>query len=287
MIEKREIHLPQGTIRYRDTGKGETLLFVHGVAVNGELWRKVAPRLSKEFRCVVPDFPLGSHTLPMKRDADLTPPGLARLIADFMDALDLRNVTLIGNDTGGALAQMVAANYPEHLSRLVLVSCDLYEYFFPPLIHPLQMLSRIPGFLMLLGQLLRVRPLQRLPVAYGWLMKRPGTREEMNVYLDPPRRSAGVRRDLKKVLTSVKNCYTLEAAEKLKRFDKPTLLVWAKEEKFFPVEMARRLASNMPEAKLELIEDSYTFIPEDQPEKLAQLLGDFVRRTNLPLAAVS
>lgn len=180
MIEKREIHLPQGTIRYRDTGTGGTLLFVHGVAVNGELWRKVAPRLSKEFRCVVPDFPLGSHTLPMKRDDDLTPPGLARLIVDFMDALDLRNVTLIGNDTGGALAQMVAASYPERLERLVLVSCDLYEYFFPPLIRPLQMLSRIPGFLMLLGQLLRVRPLQRLPIAYGWLMKRPGTREEMN-----------------------------------------------------------------------------------------------------------
>lgn len=276
MNQKSEVRLRQGVVRYRDVGAGETLLFVHGVAVNGELWRKVVPRLSRNFRCVVPDWPLGSHDLPMERDADLTPPGLARMIAEFMEALDLRRVTLVGNDTGGALAQLVAAHHPERLARLVLVSCDLYEYFFPPLIKPLQMLARVPGFLALLGQTLRLRPLQRLPVAYGWLMKRPGSREEMDVYLDPPRGSADVRRDLKKVLTSVKNSYTLEAAERLREFDRPALLVWAKEEKFFPVEAARRLAESMPDARLELVEDSYTFVPEDRPERLAQLIGEFV-----------
>jgi pimeloyl-ACP methyl ester carboxylesterase len=279
MNDKRELHLPQGTIRYRDTGgTGAPLLFVHGIGVNGNLWRKVVPRLSKDFRCIVPDWPLGSHDVPMNRDADLTPPGLARMIADLMEALDLRGVTLIGNDTGGALAQLVAADYPDRLARLVLVSCDLYEYFFPPVIRPLQMLARVPGFLSLLGQALRNRMLQRLPVAYGWVMKRPGTREEMNAYLNPPRKSAGVRRDLKKFLISVKNRYTIEAAEKLKSFDKPTLLVWAREEKFFPLEAAHRLASSMPQARLEQVEDSYTFIPEDQPVKLAQLISDFVKQ---------
>ena len=278
MTEKREAHLRQGTIMYRDTGAGEPLLFVHGIGVNGELWRKVAPELSKDFRCIVPDWPLGSHPVPMNRDADLTPPALAQMIADFMKALDLHAVTLIGNDTGGALAQIVAADYPERLARLVLVSCDLYEYFFPPVIRPLQMLARVPGFLALLGQALRIRMLQRLPVAYGWVMKRPAPPEEMKAYLDPPRRSAGVRRDLKKFLVSVNNRYTLEAARKLKSFDKPTLLVWAKEEKFFPLETARRLASEMPQARLELVGDSYTFIPEDQPERLAHIIHDFIKR---------
>lgn len=271
-----EVRLRQGTVRYRDLGAGETLLFVHGVAVNGDLWREVVPRLSEQYRCVVPDWPLGSHRLPMERDADLTPPGLARMIAELMEKLDLRRVTLVGNDTGGALAQLVAARHPERLARLVLVSCDLYEYFFPPLIKPLQVLARVPGFLALLGQALRARPLQRLPVAYGWLMKRPGARVQMDAYLDPPRNNAGVRRDLRKVLTSVNNRYTLEAAERLKSFERPTLLVWAKEERFFPVEAARRLAANMPDARLELVEDSYTFIPEDQPERLARLIDSFI-----------
>jgi pimeloyl-ACP methyl ester carboxylesterase len=278
MNEKLELRLPQGTIRYRDTGTGEPLLFVHGIGVNGNLWRKVVPLLSKDFRCIVPDWPLGSHDVPMNRDADLTPPGLARMIADLMEALDLRGVTLIGNDTGGALAQLAAADYPDRLARLVLVSCDLYEYFFPPAIRPLQILARVPGFIWLLGQALRIRVLQRLPVSYGWVMKRPTTREEMDAYLNPPRESAGVRRDFRKFLTSVKNRYTLEAAEKLKSFDKPTLLAWAGEEKFFPLEAARRLASNMPQARLEQIEDSFTFIPEDQPVKLAQLISDFVKQ---------
>ena len=109
---KHEVHLSQGTIRYREDGTGEPLLFVHGVVVNGDLWRKVVPRLSKDFRCIVPDWPLGSHETPMSADADLSPPGLARLVVDFMDALGLETVTLVGNDTGGALCQLVATRIP-------------------------------------------------------------------------------------------------------------------------------------------------------------------------------
>ena len=125
--------LPQGTIRYRERGNGEPIVFVHGLLVNGDLWRKVVPTLAKDFRCITPDWPLGSHEVPMNPDADLTPTGLAKLVADFLAALELENVTLVGNDTGGALSQIVVTEHPERIARLVLTPCDAFEVFPPRL----------------------------------------------------------------------------------------------------------------------------------------------------------
>jgi pimeloyl-ACP methyl ester carboxylesterase len=275
---KHEVHLSQGTIRYREDGTGEPLLFVHGVVVNGDLWRKVVPRLAKDFRCIVPDWPLGSHEIPMSPDADLTPPGVAQLVIDFMDALGLDTVTLVGNDTGGAVCQMVAAEHPERVSRLILTSCDLYDRFPPPPFKMLAKLVRIPGALWVVGQTTRPRFAQRSPLAYGWVTKRLPEKAVIDSYLNPGRASRGVRRDLAKVFGSVHAKYTLEAAEKLKSFDKPVLLAWASEDKLFPIEYPRRLASELPNATLEEIDDSYTFIAEDQPERLADAIATFVRR---------
>jgi pimeloyl-ACP methyl ester carboxylesterase len=281
---KHEVHLSQGTIRYREDGTGEPLLFVHGVVVNGDLWRKVVPRLSKDFRCIVPDWPLGSHEIPMSADADLSPPGLARLVVDFMDALGLETVTLVGNDTGGAVCQMVAAEYPDRVSRLVLTSCDLYDRFPPPVFKPLAKLVKMPGATWLIAQSLRPRFAQRLPIAFGWVTKRLPEKDVVESYLAPGRASRGVRRDLGKVFGSVDARYTIEAAQKLEQnFDKPVLLAWATEDKLFPIEYARRFADALPNATLEEIDDSYTFIAEDQPERLADVIATFVRRS----AAVS
>ena len=275
---KHEVHLSQGTIRYREDGTGEPLLFVHGVVVNGDLWRKVVPPLAKDFRCIVPDWPLGSHEIPMSADADLTPPGLARLVVDFMDALGLETVTLVGNDTGGAICQLVATQYPDRVSRLVLTSCDIYDRFPPPVFKPLANLVKVPGATWLVAQSLRPRFTHRLPIAFGWVTKRQPERAVVDSWLKPGRSSGGVRRDLGKVFGSVDARYTIEAAEKLKSFDKPVLLAWASEDKLFPVEYARRLASELPNATIEEIPDSYTFIAEDQPERLADVIAAFVRR---------
>jgi pimeloyl-ACP methyl ester carboxylesterase len=275
---KHEAHLSQGTIRYREDGTGEPLLFVHGVVVNGDLWRKVLPRLAKDFRCIVPDWPLGSHEVPMSADADLTPPGLARLVVDFMDALGLETVTLVGNDTGGAVCQIVAAEKPDRVARLVLTSCDLYDRFPPPVFKPLAQLVRMPGALWLIGQSLRPRFAQRLPIAFGWVTKRLPEKAIVESYLAPGRSSRGVRRDLAKVFGSVDARYTIEAAQKLESFDKPILLAWAEEDKLFPLEYAQRFTASVPDGTLEVIPDSYTFIPEDQPDRLAEAIASFVRR---------
>jgi pimeloyl-ACP methyl ester carboxylesterase len=273
-----EAYLSQGTIRYREDGTGEPLLFVHGALVNGQLWRKVVPRLAKDFRCIVPDWPLGSHETPLPPDADLSPPALARMIVDFMDAVGLESATLVGNDTGGALCQLVAAEHPERVSRLVLTSCDVYDRFPPPVFKPLATITKIPGSVWLITQSLRPRMAQRLPVAFGWVTKRQPDQAVVDEWQAPIRTSRGVRRDVGKIFRAFDSHYTLEAAEKLKGFDKPVLVAWASEDKLFPVEYARRLATELPDATLVEIDDSYTFIPEDQPERLAEAIATFVRR---------
>lgn len=125
----RTIQLPQGSVCYCEFGTGAPIVFVHGLLVNGGLWRKVVPRLVQHYRCIVPDWPLGSHQETLNSDADRSPLGLARLIADFLAALRLESVTLVGNDTGGALCQIVAAEYPERIGRLVLTNCDAIDAF--------------------------------------------------------------------------------------------------------------------------------------------------------------
>jgi len=150
-----EARLHQGTIRYREAGTGEPVVLVHGLLTDGQLWREVAPRLARDFRVITPDWPLGSHQLPLQPGADLSPPGLARIIADFISELELEEVTLVGNDTGGALCQLVAAHHPERVGRLVLTPCDAYENFLPPALRPLQMLAHVPGAVYLIAQSLR------------------------------------------------------------------------------------------------------------------------------------
>jgi pimeloyl-ACP methyl ester carboxylesterase len=275
--QQHEVQLPQGTITYRERGTGEPIVFVHGLLVNGDLWRKVVPSLAKDFRCITPDWPLGSHELPMNADADLSPPGLAKLIADFLAALELENVTLVGNDSGGALSQIVVTEHPDRVGRLVLTPCDAFEVFPPRMFKYLSVVPRIPGAMFQLAQSMRIRAVRRLPIAFGWLTKRPLEREISDSYVRPSISSGAVRRDTAKFIKGVSPEYTLAAARKLEHFDRPVLLAWARDDRFFSLELAQRLASVLPNARLEVIEDARTFVSEDQPERLAELIAAFAR----------
>jgi pimeloyl-ACP methyl ester carboxylesterase len=271
------IKLPEGNIHYREFGEGPPIVFVHGLLVDGRLWRKVTPLLEGQFRCIVPEFPLGSHPEPLNPDADLSPPGLARIVAGVLEGLDLENVTLVANDTGGAISQITAANHPERIGRLVLTNCDAFENFLPPAFRPMQWAAKVPGGLTAMMAGMRFAPLRRLPNAYGRLIKRDFADAPTREWVDPFLTDKGIRRDVIKVLKGIDPKYTIEAAEKLRTFDRPTLLAWAVEDRFFKLSFAERLAETIKGAKLERIEDSYTFVSEDQPEQLAALIEAFAR----------
>ncbi|MFI9451328.1 alpha/beta fold hydrolase [Amycolatopsis sp. NPDC052450] len=274
-----EVHmadLGSARVRYRDRGEGPPVVFVHGLLTNGLLWRKVAPAVADAgFRCLTPDWPLGSHEIPVPH-ADLSPPGVAALIARFLEVLDLTDATVVANDTGGALTQLLMTTSPERVGRVVLTPSDSFERFLPPMFKGLSTLARIPGGARLMVEALRWRWLLT-KTDFLWLAKHPVPDHVLDAYLLPSRRSAEIRDDLRRFTASVDNRYTLTAAERLPAFGKPVLLAWATEDRHFPLWLGEKLAGVLPNAELKTIEDSYAFVPEDQPERLSAVMVEFLR----------
>ena len=275
--EERSIRLPQGTIRYRERGTGTPILFVHGVLVNGDLWRDVVPRLAETHRCITPDLPLGSHTVPMDPTADLSTPGIARLLADFMAALELRDVTLVANDTGGAICQLLVTSHPERVGRLVFTSCDAFEVFPPaPFDFLLRWLPRIPGGIWLTAQGMRFAFVRRQPTGFGLLMRGELDDELARSFTEPARASAGVRADVARLLRGLSPAHTLAAAERFAIVRQPVLVAWGGVDRLFPLELAKRLAGAFPNGRLEVVPNAHTFVPLDEPARLGALILDFL-----------
>jgi pimeloyl-ACP methyl ester carboxylesterase len=279
-----EIQLSQGTIDYRDQGSGPTVVFVHGLMVNGGIWDQVANRLSADARCIVPELPLGAHLRAMNADADLTPLGVAGLIAELLERLELDDVTLVGNDTGGALSQLVAAHHSERIGRLVLTNCDAFENFPPRAFRAaFKALSRIPGAVAALDLLGRDRYVRRATLALAPLTMQPIDDATVKAWLKPLHQRA-IRRDLVKALRGISPELTLDAAARLTGFARPVLIAWGTEDKFFRVSDAERLADLFADSRLERIDNARTFVQLDAPERLAELVTEFVRR---PVGAVT
>jgi len=271
------IMIDAGAIHYRECGDGPTVVFVHGAFVNGDLWRRVVPLLSEQHRCIVPDWPLGSHPEPMSPDADLSPDGLARIVAEFLEAAELEDVTLVGNDTGGAVCQIVAAWHGERVGRLVLLPCDAFENFPPPMFRYLKPLARSRAATFLYAQGGRIPGALWLPIAFGWVSKRRWPPQISTSYSKPIRKGA-IRRDVRKMLRGLDPKHTMAAAAQLRHFERPALLIWAREDRFFPFSDGERLASTLPDAELVAVEDSWTYVAEDQPEVLGAALTAFIAK---------
>ena len=274
----KEIQLSAGTVEYQDTGgDGPVLVLLHGLMMDASLWDDVIGHLSGSHRCVAPTLPLGAHRRPVDPGADLSLPGVARLAAEFLDRLDLRDVTLVGNDTGGALVQLLMGDGNARVERAVLVSCDAFGNFPPGLTGKTLVLSgKLPPSLFgLFMQQMRLRAVRRLPIAFGWLTKRGdvATARWMKPVLTQPE----IRRDAVRMLraAAADTGFLLAAAERLPQFDRPALVVWASGDRVMPPEHGRRLAGLLPRGRLTEIDDSYTLIPLDQPARLAQAIQDF------------
>jgi pimeloyl-ACP methyl ester carboxylesterase len=282
-----EVELSAGTIEYDDTGgDGPALVLLHGLAMNGSLWRGVVEELRGEHRCIVPTLPLGGHRIPMRPDADLSFPGHVALLADLLERLELRDVTLVQSDMG--FAQLLAVEHPERIARLVLISCEAFDNYPPGL--PGRMLgiaTKLPGGLNALVQPMRVRPLRRLPMALGWMAKRPIPSAITDSWFRPLLSQRAIRRDLLKYVRTADKQVMMAASNGVSAWSKPALVVWAAEDRVMPLDHGRRLAELMPQGRLVTIPDSYTLVPEDQPRKLALVIRDFVRERAEAPGAVS
>lgn len=269
-----EIELSAGTVTYEDTGgEGPVVVLLHGLLHDASVWRHVIAELRTDHRLIAPTLPYGAHRTPMTRPP--TPDLVNELIAEFLDRLDLHDVTLVESDCGRA--QTVAARHPERLDRLVLISCEAFDNYPPGL--PGKMIGlacRVPGGVPLMVRALGWKPLRRLPVGFGALTKRPVPDELAERWLRPLRTDPAIRRDFRHYTTHVRRTELLEAAQGLRRFDRPALVVWAAEDLMMPREHGRMLAELLPRGRLVELRNTRTLIAEDRPQRLASLLRWFV-----------
>jgi pimeloyl-ACP methyl ester carboxylesterase len=269
------VELEQGRIRYRVFGSGEPIVFVHGLLVDGRIWDGVAERLASDFSCIVPDWPLGSHRIAMDPDADLSPPGIAAMIAAFVDALGLERPTIVANDSGGAISQILAADHPDRLGRLVLTNCDTFEHFPPFPFSLMPPLARLPGGMTALALPFRLGPVRR--ASYGLFAKRPIDPALVDAWLEPALSDAGVKHDTAKFIAGAHKRHTLAAAERLRGFEPPVLFTWGTEDRFFKLAHAERLAAVVANARIVEIPDARTFVQLDQPARVAEAIAEFAR----------
>ena len=269
------VTLSPGSIHYEKAGppRGRPVVFVHGYSMGSSLWRPLSDKLAaRGFTSFAPTWPLGAHSEPMREDAELTMEGIAGMVGDLLGALELQDVVLVGNDTGGAITQIVATTAPERLGALVLTGCDAFEHFPPPILKPLIAAAKLglafdAAVQPLRTRMGRTRAFGALaysdidPLVVGWVK--------------PALTDRRIRSDLRRFTASMNQQSTLHAAQRLPEFTKPALIAWSADDAFFPLEDGRRLAAALPDSRLEVIEKARTFSMIDQPDRLAGLIADF------------
>lgn len=273
------VELAAGTVEYEDSGSGPVVVLLHGLIMDGSLWRHVVERLAPEYRCILPTLPLGAHRQPMRPDADLSMGGIANILGEFLERLDLRDVTLAICDWGGPQL-LVGSKWDDRLAKLVICNCEAFDNVPPQgAARALPYVARIPGGITMALLPFRFDRLRRLPMTYGPLSKTSVPRDVMDRWFGPSLQQRAVRRDLRKyILSSHQGRRELmAAADSFSDFDRPTLVAWAPEDSLMPREHGRQLAELFPNGELVEIDDSYTLIPEDQPDLLADRMLEFLR----------
>lgn len=277
---QQSIDLAAGTIHYRESGpaEGRPVVFVHGFLVDHGLWSDAPERLAAEgFHTFAPTWPLGSHPTPMRPDAELSPRHVARVVLDFLARLDLRDVVLVGNDTGGAVCQFLLDEDPSRVGCLVLTNCDAFETFPPFPFNLLFRLGRHPAAAKAVMQGVRMAWLRNGPLGFGPLVKRRLSASESADWVRPYLEDPAVRRDTARFLRGWRRGDLADVATRLSSFERPVLLAWAPEDRFFKIGLARRLAEVFPDATLAEIPGARTFVALDQPAELAGRIAAFAR----------
>jgi pimeloyl-ACP methyl ester carboxylesterase len=273
------VQLPQGTITYRVAGPTGTnkpvVVFAHGLLVDNQLWTKAADALAQRgVRSYAPNWPTGSHPIPMNADADLSPRGIARIVIDFLSALDLTNVTLVGNDTGGGICQYVIDTDHSRIDELVLTNCDAFEVFPPKEFDALMTIGSHAALIKPMLTALRLTTARHAHNVYGGTFAGSPDPQITRSWIEPGLRSRGVRRDAAKLISSIDPQDLLDVSTRFGTFTKPVRLVWGDADSFFPVEFGRKLAAAFPNSRLTPVRGGRTFISMEFPEQVADVITE-------------
>ncbi|RAV11626.1 alpha/beta hydrolase [Mycolicibacterium sp. GF69] len=263
-----QLEMTHATVDYRVVGPQDSphppVVFVHGILVDSRLWDPVAEGLAHQgYRCYLPTWPLGSHTIPVNPGTQLSPGAVAAMVREFIAALDLPDVTLVGNDTGGGLCQLVVDADPGSVGRLVLTNCDAFDKFPPFPFNVVFALLRGSTSIKALFELMRLRMLRHSPLGFGLLMHSDPRLTDS--WLQPARADGRIRRDLATLLRAVARTDLTDVATRLSRFTKPVTLVWGQLDRSFTPALGRRLAALFPNATLIEVPDARTFVSLDNP----------------------
>lgn len=276
------VTLERATIPYRvlgpDTSPHPPVLFVHGILVDHRLWLDVAERLAANgFRCILPDWPLGSHTVPVDPSVPLSPDAVAGMVAELVVALDLDDVTLVGNDTGGGICQLVVDAHPERIGRLVLTNCDAFEKFPPFPFNAVFAIMRGPKSIALLSKLMKPAALRHSPLGYGLLLERDDALTASWVL--PMSTDPRIATNLATLLRAVGAMDLVDVGARLHRFAKPVTVVWGMADRCFTPALGRRLAAAFPNATMVEVPGARTFVSLDAPAAVADAIERVGART--------
>ena len=266
IISEEFVRTPSGTIAYAEQGQGPVALFVHGVLLNKHLWRHQLAHLSDIRRCIAPDL-LAHGGTEATQGGDLSVTANAQMLAQFLDALKIEQVDLVGNDSGGGIAQIFAALYPERVRSLTLTDCDAHDNWPPEAFKPFLAMAAAGGLRDTLSAMLADKNIYRSPQALEPAYEDVGKVSDADIetYLRPLLKTERRLDDFRRFLAAFENKHTLAIEDRLKKLGAPTLIVWGTDDVYFPVEWARWLARTIPGTKRMVeLTGARIFFPEER-----------------------
>lgn len=272
-----ELAVSAGTIEYREVGDpdGPPVVLLHGLLMNDAQWNLALPHLPAGFRYLLPVLPIGGHRIPMRDDADLTMPGMVEVVADFLDRLDLTDVTLVVTDWGGPLL-LTDAGRDKRVSRLVICPSEAYDNFPPGLPGKVTWVgTRTTGTVKLAMRQLCIGWLRRRFFLFGMMAAKPIPQHIVEAWTDPGLADERIRRDLLKYArTKIDKPSLVRATNRLAEFSGDVLVLWSRN-RVMPVAHAEALAE-LTGGTLRYVEDAKVLIMLDQPEETARAIGGFL-----------
>jgi pimeloyl-ACP methyl ester carboxylesterase len=266
---ERSVETASGRISYTEQGTGPVALFVHGVLLNGYLWRHQLADLSEIRRCIAVDL-LAHGDTEIAPDQDVSVTANAKMLEEFLDALNIGPVDLVGNDSGGGIAQIFAALYPERVRSLTLTDCDTHDNWPPEAFKPFLAMAAAGGLRATLEAMLSDKSVYRSSQALGPAYEHPERLSDDSIekYLRPLVRTAQRTRDLQRFLEAFDNRHTLAIEARLKTFEAPTLIVWGTDDVYFDAKWSHWLADNIPGTRRRIeFKGARIFFPEERPEE--------------------